>query len=1004
MRFPGQHRPQRPRERAALSGLALCLAMALLATPLEAQTGSVVGRVIDAQTGRPVATAQVAVSGTSLGALVDNEGRFRIDNVPVGSREVRAIRIGYQTATAVVTVQAGAPVTVELRMAESAIALDEIVVTGTAGDTRRKAIGNAVSSVSAAEMLEKAPAVNVTEVLQAKTPGLTLMPGSGTSGTGSNFRLRGASSIYGGVRPTVYVDGVRIHSGGSGNFDVFGQNTSALDAINPSDIESIEVIKGPAAATLYGAEAAGGVIQIITKKGRPGAVAWDARFEYGGNEWVESLRPINYGVATAARIADPVNYPGYQGLQVGDIISHRPMSEPNALRTGAIKRFSLGARGGGENYAFYVSGGRDEEEGTYYNNYSNRTSLRGNFQFQPSSKLTFSTDVGYSINEVALPLSDNIATGLIISSWLATPGRKYPFPAGLNYFTIDPEIFNTYENVTQTDRFILGANTEYKFTDALSTKLVVGYDLSAGQAEVYFAPAPPGTNPFTARASFNVDNTKGLMAEGRPLYKNLTVDWTGQYTRRIGDEMVSNSSIGMQYLRNSLERTESYGQDLGAEGIRSISAAAVTWSDEAYSEQKSLGFYVQEQVALRDRLFITAAVRMDNNSAFGTELNRVFYPKLSASWVISDEDFFSLPKVQQLRLRAAWGQAGNSPGPFDAVRSYTTSVATGQSSTSSALRYSSVGNPDLKPERASEIEVGFEADMFAGRLGVDFSYYNSRTKDALLPVDVAPSTGFTGSQLQNLGTISNSGIELLLTATPYRGSFLEWESTVSLSTNSNKLVSFGDERNYIAFGAYAPVHRYQEGYPLAAYWAQQVQYDASGKVIRNAQNRPIIQDTSIYRGPSTPTREVAFSNTLTLFEKVRVYGLLDYKGGHWMFNVKDWRRDRSGVSWETVNPAADPDEVLVRQFASQTYIHVQQADFIKLRDLSVSYDLPSAVLAPVGVRRSTLTLSGHNLKIWTKYGGADPEISFHGDDTFNRNDSWTVPQTRRLSVSLTVSF
>ncbi len=992
------------RTRAGLLLHTAALAMLLCAAPLRAQTGSVTGRVVDGQTGRPIATAQVVITGTSLGVLVDAEGHFRIDNVPVGTREIRAIRIGYQPATVTVTVGAGNPASVELRMTETAIALDEIVITGTAGDTRRKAIGNAVSSVNASKILETSPALSVTEVLQARTPGLTIMPGSGTAGTGANFRLRGATSVYANTKPTVYVDGIRIRSTDTGNFDVFGQSTSALDAINPDDIESIEVIKGPAAATLYGAEAAAGVIQIITKKGRAGAVQWDARMEYGGSTWVDALRPINYGVATAARIADPVNYPGYQGLQVGDIVSHRVMSESDALRTGQLTNFSLAARGGGENYAFYVSGGRDDEQGTYFNNYSNRTSLRGNFQFHPTPKLTFSTDVGYSINEVRLPLSDNIATGLIISSYLATPGRAYPFPAGLNYFTIAPETFNTYENITRSDRFILGGNAEYKFTSWLSNKLTVGYDLNAGQAEVYFAPAPPGTNPFTARASFNYDNTKGLVAKGRPLYKNLTVDWTALATRDLGADMVSNSSVGLQYLSTSTERTESYGQDLGAAGVRSIAAAAITWSNQTDTTQKSLGLYAQEQVGWRDRLFVTTAVRMDNNSAFGSKLNRVFYPKVSASWVISDEDFFSLPHVNQLRLRAAWGQAGNSPGPFDAVRSYTTSVATGETSTSSALRYSSVGNPDLKPERASEIEVGFEADVFNGRMGIDLSYYNSRTKDALLPVDVAPSTGFTGTQLQNLGTISNSGFELLLSATPLRGSSLTWESTISASTNHNELLSFGDERAPIVLTIYAPVQRYQVGYPLAGYWAQKVQYDAAGNLIKTEAGRPILQDTSIYMGPSTPTREVAFSNTLTLFEKLHIYGLFDYKGGHYLFNVKDWRRDRSGVSWETVNPDADPDEVLVRQFASQTFLHIQKADFVKLRDVSVSYDLPDSFLGQFGIRRSTLTLAGHNLKIWTKYGGADPEVNFSGDATFNRNDSWTVPQTRRLTASLTLSF
>ena len=261
-----------------------------------------------------------------------------------------------------------------------------------------------------------------------------------------------------------------------------------------------------------------------------------------------------------------------------------------------------------------------------------------------------------------------------------------------------------------------------------------------------------------------------------------------------------------------------------------------------------------------------------------------------------------------------------------------------------------------------------------------------------------------GLQLQNLGSISNTGFELLLTGTPLRNSFLSLQSTISLSTNNNELISFGDERAPIAFGAYAPVLRYQEGYPLAGFWGQRVQYDASGALIKNAQGRPILEDTSIYRGPSVPNREIAFSNTLTFFNRVKLFSLFDYKGGHWQFNVKDWRRDRSGVSWETVDPAANPDEVLVRQFAAQTYMHIQRADFIKLRDLALSYDLPPVLLNRLRLRRSTVTVAGHNLKIWTKYGGADPEVNFHGDDTFNRNDSWTVPQNRRVSVSLAVGF
>jgi len=991
------------RTMCSLAAAFVSLMMAVGASPLLAQTGTVTGRVTDARSGAPITTAQVTISGTSLGAVVDADGRYRISNVPPGTHEVRVRTIGYQPATATFSVAADGSANVNLSLTETATALDAVVVTGTAGDTRRRAIGNAVSTVSVADVIDKSSVNNITEVLQSKVPGLTLLPGSGVAGSSTNYRLRGAGSLYANNTPTIYVDGVRVNTRSQGNYTVFGQTAASLDAINPNDIESIEVIKGPAAATLYGAEAAAGVIQVITKKGQPGRIRWDARFESGHSWWPESMRPVNYAVATAARIADPVNYPGFVGTQLGDIVSHRVMTESDALRNGGIKRSSLSASGGGDRYTFFVSGSRDDEEGVNFNNYSRLGSLRANFSFVPTSKLSFNTNLAYSQNHIRLPLNDNIATGLIISSYLAIPGRQYPYPAGLNYFTIVPAIANTYDNQTRADRFIVGGSAEYKPISWFSNRFRVGLDMNVGRAELYFPPQPGGGDPFSARASLDIPNTKGFIAQGRPLNQDFTINYDGTITRDLTSSLVSNSSFGVQFLSNAYHRTDSYGQDLGSLGIRSVSSAAVTTGGEQDTTQKSIGFYVQQQAAWRDRLFLTGAVRVDNNSAFGSKLNRVFYPKASLSWVISEEPFFSLPAVDQLRLRFAWGQAGNSPGPFDAIRSYTTSVVTGPTSTSSALRYGSVGNPDLKPERGSEIELGFESQLVGGRLGLEATYYSKTTHDALLQVAVPPSTGFAGTQLQNLGTISNRGFELVLNATPMRRNPLTIETTLSLSTNHNKLVSFGDDRAPIIFGDYAPVQRYQVGFPLAAYWAQQVQRDANGAVIKNAAGQPIIDPVSVFMGPSVPTREAAWSNDFIMFQRLRLHSLFDYKGGHYMFNVKDWRRDRAGLSWATVNPQADPDEVLARQFAAENIYDIQKADFLKLRDLSLSYDLPPEFLGRLA-DRATLMLAGHNLRIWTKYGGADPELNFNGAATFNRNDSWTVPTLRRYTFSVMLGF
>jgi len=1000
--FPRYGRGSRVLVRRAIRLGALTLALAPRAT--GAQTGTLVGRVTNAITGAPVTTAQVTVTGTQLRAQVDANGKFRVTKVPVSAREVLARSLGYKAIASTFSLTPNGTATVALAMTVNILELDATVVTGSVGDTRRRAVGHSVAVVNASDVVGRSAVANLTEVLQAKTPGLAVFTASGTVGTAASYRLRGAGSLFAGNSPTIYVDGVRVNGGTQGNYRVFGQSTTALDAINPADIESIEVIKGPSAATLYGAEAAPGVIQIFTRTGRSGQVKWESRLEAGRSDWDEHLRPVNFAVATADRLNSPLTWPGFQGKSLGDVISARPLSDGRSLRTAELSKLVLSASGGTDRYNFLVSAGKSGEEGVFFNNFSNVETLRGNFTFVPANTLTFSTNVALSHNHVRLPLNDDAGPmGLIFSSYLAVPGMAYLFPGGQNYSTITPEDANTYDNQTQADRYTIGASADYLPVAWFKNTFRAGLDANVGQADLYFAPDPRIPAPFTSRVSLFGDNSKGLIAQGRPLSRDITLNYDGTLTHRLSSALVSNTSLGMQYLASQFRRTDAIGMDLGSVGLRSISSAAVKSSLDTSSEQKSLGFYAQEQLSLRDRLFVALAMRIDNNSAFGSRLNRVIYPKASVSYVMSDEPYFKVPGVSALRLRAAWGQAGNAPAPLDALRSYTSTGVTDSTGTSSGLRNGSVGNPDLRPERSSEIEVGFESAFLDGRIGLDASYYNKTTRDALMPVAVAPSTGFTGNQLTNLGEISNTGIEVVLRATPVQRKWLTVNATLALATNRNTLVSFGDERAPIILNSiYAPSQRYQEGFPLGAMWAQRVRYNADGTLFK-VDGRPELDPVSVYMGPSMPTREMSFSGGVLLFGRLRFHGLADYKAGHYQFNVKDWRRDRAGVSWETVNPAADPDEVLVRDFDFQTFLHIQKADFVKLRDVSISYDVPPQFLHGVA-QRAALTLAGHNLKIWTTYGGADPELNWSGAATFGRNDSWTVPQTRRYSAAIALSF
>jgi TonB-linked SusC/RagA family outer membrane protein len=976
------------------------LSLALAACPVPAQTGTLVGRVTNALTGAPVTSARLRVTGTQLEGTVDADGRFRITSAPVTAREIVARALGYKPIAVAFSLTPDGMATVALAMIANVLELDAMVVTGSIGDTRRRAVGHSVAVVNASDVVGRSAVANVTEVLQARTPGLTVMPGSGTVGSASNYRLRGAGSVFASNSPTIYVDGVRVSSRTLGNFSAFGQSTTTLDAISPADIESIEVIKGPAAATLYGAEAAAGVIQIFTKKGRSGRIALESRFEIGQSDWDENLRPVNFAVATPERLADPLNWPGFIGKSPGDVLSFRTMTDGRALRTADLSRLLLSASGGADRYNFFVSAGKSDEEGVYFNNFSNLKSLRGNFTFLPTTRLTFTANVALGNHHVRLPLNDNANVGLIFSSNLAEPGRNYAFPGGTNYSSITPEQANLYDNQTRADRYTLGASGDYVPAPWFRNKVRIGLDANVGRAELYFAPDPRPRYP--SRYSLEFDNSKGFIAQGRPLSHDVTLNYDGTVTRHLSHRLVANTSFGMQYLASLIRRTDAIGVDLGSASLRSVASAAITSSTESSSQQKSVGFYVQQQLSLNDRLFFTLATRLDNNSAFGSRLNRVFYPKASISYVVSEEPFFTVPGVSSLRVRAAWGQAGNAPGPFDAVRSYSSSAVTFNEGTASGVRYGSAGNPDLRPERGSEIELGFEGAFLDGRVGLEASYYTKSMRDALIEVDVPPSSGFTGKRLTNLGETSNTGIEMVLTATPVQKKSLMVDATLSLATNRNKLVSFGDGRPPIILSGPAPYQRHQEGFPLGAMWAQRVRYQPDGTLLK-VDGRPVPDTISVYRGPSVPTREVSLSGGVLLFGKLRFHGLADYKSGHYQLNGTDMRRDRAGVSWETANPAADPDEVLVRRSTFQTFLHIQPADFVKLRDLSITYDVPRSLLRGVA-RRATLTLAGHNLKIWTKYGGADPEVNDRGAGTFGRADQWTVPQTRRYSASVALNF
>ena len=1009
---------------------------AALAAEAAAQTGTIRGRVIEAASQRGVSDARVTVAGTTLSAITNERGDYTINAAPAGPQEVVARRIGYARQVQPVTVSANDAVAANFELRQAASTLDAVVVTGTGGAVEKRTLGNSITTIDVADASSKASIMNITEALQARAPGVTILPGSGAPGTAGEIRIRGAASLAG-YKPVVFVDGVRYNIDDVGAFSATGggtaglaqssQVTSALNNLSPNDIESIEIVKGPAAATLYGAEAANGVIQIITKKGTRGQqqMKWSYRGERGQSKW-NLLPEDNYTTCDSTKQAlldatgAPV-WPGCQGVARNTIITDNPLRrDSRAIRTASLSRSSLNVRGGGDRFSFYLGGDRDLEQGVFYNSDNSRNSIRTNFGFNPNEKSDFALNLNWQSGHLRLPIQDESANGLLLSARRGLPGRASLLGVGNEgWRTISPAAANRYKNFTDDERLTLSATANYNTFRWFQNRLTAGIDHTTTEAQLLFLPGE-------IDASQDPDAASGANVRNNPLRRILTIDYAGTMLWSPRSAMQLTTKFGSQVVADRSESLRATGIGIGAPDVTLVNLLQRTTGGEGFAENNSVGYYVQEQLGWNDRLFVTGAVRADDHSSFGTNFNWIVYPKFSVSYVAVDQgsgpSFLQSAQINSLKLRGAWGQAGRAPSAYSAPQTYTVDRVTLGTATGSALRTSSYGNPDLKPERGQELELGFDAGMFADRLGVDFTFYNKITKDMLQSISIPPSTGFISSRLTNLGEVTNRGIELSLFGTPINVRRFSWDTRFSVSTNKNKLVTFnvpGKTLETPGGQAYGSVQQHREGYPLGGFWVTPPQRGPDGAALLTPAGAAIFNpgDTARrYVGPSTPTREWSFSNTFNLFGGVRLYGLLDGKAGFYVFNLQERNRCQgANDNCARVNdprmrfPQTAADTILFKELAvyRSTSISpewIQKGDFVKLREISLTFDLPATILGSSGAHSASFVLSGRNLKIWSKYGGVDPEVNTYGGRSFVRVDAYAAPMMRRLSAAINLQY
>jgi outer membrane receptor protein involved in Fe transport len=475
----------------------------------------------------------------------------------------------------------------------------------------------------------------------------------------------------------------------------------------------------------------------------------------------------------------------------------------------------------------------------------------------------------------------------------------------------------------------------------------------------------------------------------------------------------TSTSFGAQLYRRRTNLTQVNGDQFPAPGVTTARAAAITTGSQDYFINKTVGFYAQEQLSWRDRLFLTAAVRSDNNTAFGNNIKFVTYPKVSASWVVSEEPWWKGKFINTFKLRSAFGLSGQQPTDSAALRTYQPVTGTLDRP---AVSPQFVGNPDLKPERGQELEVGFEAGLF-DRLSIDFTYFDKKTKDAILARPNPPSSGFPGSQFVNIGQVSNHGIEVEARLEALRRTNLGWEIAANVGTAHDNI----DDMGGIPFVAIPGLpQRNVEGYPIAALWAKKV---VSATVGANGIATNLMCDSGpanhntpapcatapvVFLGTSTPQVTGALSNTFTIQKRLRLYALVDFKAGHKILNTDELIRcSIFRLCLANVSPEKFPATYVAdAQNGSGLVIansFIQNASFARLREVSASYDLPARLARPVGAKSATLVVIGRNLHTWTPYKGLDPEsrAQIWNPSAF---DQAVTPTLAQFLVSVSLGF
>lgn len=1017
----------------------LLLLMALVVQVSFAQTVTISGLVSDSE-GQPLPGASVLVKGTAIGGITDFDGNFTISVDNAASKILVVSYIGFKIKEIELT---GQNQSIDVVLLEDSNNLDEVVVVGSSVTQERKKLGNAITTVKSVELVKASPE-NVTTSLRGKVPGAQITQNSGDPAGGFSIRLRGPSTIQGSSEPLYVVDGVVVSNLTT---NVTNLNVPAGDAspgqnrmvdINPNDIDNINILNGAAAAAIYGSRASNGVVVITTKKGgfsengpelffkstfSVNSIRKKLDLNLRGEEFetvpdgalAGRLWPI-FGFNAETNTATP-----FLNLSSDKFSTTRYDYQDEIFHTGFGTDNYFSMKDGNEKMNYHASVGFLSNEGIVKNTKFDRLSARFNFRHNVADWISYDVGLYFASSKSDEKPDGNVfwspinAMNITNNTFDITQRDNNGNLQAVESTRINPlSIIETFDITQKVNHFIPNLHLKLKPIKNLTIDQIIGVDTYSQEGNINIPIYPyENVNP----AYFNL----GYKGSAKAEVFNWNYDINLNYDFDISEKWNSQTAGGYSFQASKLEFDGTQGRDLDASGNPTVPLQTIPID----SRLDIYGFYLQETLSYDDKLFLTVAGRIDGATNFDVDNRSNFYPKVSGSYLISNEPFWSDTSfINSARLRASYGESGNltAISPFERFGSYTSVDFQGETTLQQNNR---LGNEDLVPERTKEFEIGADLSFFENRAGLLFSYYNQNIEDLIVSRVLAPSIG-GASRTENVGTMENKGIEIYARITPVESQDLTWNLNFNYSRNRNKVLeTIGGDITIANVAGAPPV--VQEGQPLGVFYGTYFARDNNGELILSADagNGAPVGVPQVERGDLTtgqPLRDANGQPTGDVLRKVigdpnpdYILGFgtdLDYKNFSFSmlweavqgFDVFDAdKRTRQGVGLGRLAEQELTGE-LPRGYIAGIYpieeFRMEDGSFVKLREVSLSYNFPS--LFNENLKNTRVSLIGRNLFSIDNFFSYDPETNAGGQSNLLRAVNFgnvPIPMTIALSVS-----